>query len=649
MQRLKVFVLYALLLSAVPLYTIFALAYSLSDDDNVIDIDRNTRIVDSETQVVDDEIEIDNAYNIFQDFEELDDNNATQLVTELIDNEQIKGIAKSENELYIISNNGGKYIVNLNENTLGIVGYAELNNIEIKNIKLPEIKSDGSKGQSQKLAPISDAFGAIIGMCLVIFIGLFLYKRSAGTKSIVTYSTNGQSPKTDTPSEKIVKTEDGIEIPRVKFDDVEGVDELKEDIFRLVDCLKHPEKYENAGARIPKGVILYGPPGTGKTLLAKAIAGEAGVPFLAAVGSDFVEKYVGVGAKRVRELYSKAKKKAPCIVFIDEVDAVAGKRGEENNSENDQTINALLSELDGFGSTSKIITICATNRLDMLDSAFTRAGRFDLKLAVGLPDKDSRLRILKIHSKNKKLSEDIDLKALANKTSGFSGAELEALLNEAAMLAAGNDRVVIYNNDIDDAFFKIIMQGNKKKREKIDKMNKLVAWHESGHTLAARLLTDDIVNSVTIIGSSSGAGGVTFRTPRDEGLQSKKYLRESIAVMYAGRAAEEIYLGDKDEITTGASQDIKQATSIIKQYLATYGMGDIGMIDITQLNRDFNNIVSEASKLAKEIYEKTLLVLRDNKKILEDLANNLIKEETLDEVEIERIIKRHKVKLEVKL
>ena len=409
--------------------------------------------------------------------------------------------------------------------------------------------------------------------------------------------------------------------------------------MRIVDCLKNPKKYEAIGARTTKGVILYGPPGTGKTLIAKAIAGEAGVPFFSMVGSDFVEKYVGVGAQRVRDLYKKARKAAPCIVFIDEVDAVAGQRGRDENTESDQTINALLAELDGFKSSDNIVTICATNRLDMLDSAFKRAGRFDLKLAVGLPDKKGRKNILGVHAKNKKLHSEVDLEVLANKTVGFSGAELEALLNEAALVAVGKDKKEIDYEDIDDAFFKLVMQGNKKKREKITEVNKVVAWHEAGHTLATKLLTDDSVPSVTIVGSSSGAGGVTFRTPQEDNiLHSKKYLESLIQVMYAGRAAEEIYFGDEDSITTGASQDIKQASGIIKEYLSIYGMGNLGMLDLGQFRHDYEDIVSEASEMAKSLYSSVLKLLEENKETLKNLAEQLLEKETLVESEIDEIL-----------
>lgn len=428
---------------------------------------------------------------------------------------------------------------------------------------------------------------------------------------------------------------------KVTFDDVQGIEELKPDLYRLVDCLKNPEKYKNIGARMPKGVILYGPPGTGKTLTAKAIAGEADVPFFSMCGSDFMEKYVGVGASRIRELYKKARKEAPCIVFIDEIDAIGGGRGEENSGEKDQTINALLAELDGFKSVDGVLTICATNRLDILDPALLRAGRFDLKLAVGLPDKEGRLAILKLHGKNKKFSEDVDMDALSKQTIGFSGAELENLLNESALIAANNDKEVISNEDLENAFFKIIMEGNKKPRKEQDEEMFLTAWHEAGHTLVTKLLTKDSVPTVTIIQSTSGAGGVTFMAPDEKGMPSKKYLRNKIKIDYAGRAAEEIYLGSADDVTTGASQDIKSATAVIKAYIGAYGMGDKGLLDIKQLTSQYD-IVEEATQLSKSLYTDTLDLLKSNFKTLKALAERLIEKETLYEDEIDEIIKANK-------
>lgn len=535
------------------------------------------------------------------------------------------------------SNSGNLYIIlgkneedknpkhyKINEVSQELLVYLKVCGVEIKTLVFDEEEIlNENKGKSNGVTSSIIFFLIVLSICAIPY-----YKYRKDKKRL---KVGGGS----------VDKNGDIVIPDVKFSDVEGIEELKSDITRLVDCLKNPGKYESIGARPPKGVILYGPPGTGKTLIAKAIAGEAGVPFFSEVGSNFVEMYVGVGAKRVRELYKKARKSAPCIVFIDEIDAVASQRGNDTNSERDQTINALLAELDGFNSSKNIITICATNRLDMLDSAFKRAGRFDLKLAVGLPDKKGRTRILEIHSKDKKLSDEIDLEVIANKTSGFSGAELEALLNESALVAVGKNKAEIDYEDIDDAFFKIVMQGNKKKRDKITKMNRIVAWHEAGHTLVTKLLTEDTVSSVTIIGSSSGAGGVTFRTPKeDDMLQSKKYLEDNIKIMYGGRAAEEIFFKDPNSITTGASQDIKQATSIIKDYLSLYGMGDKGMIDLSQFEREFKNVIDEASALSKKLYEETVSLLKENYSLLKTLAETLLKEETLDEMQINKIVEK---------
>ena len=532
----------------------------------------------------------------------------------------VSSLSRSTNSdmLYIVMENGEKY--KILDKDKSISNYFILNGLEIHNVVINDIPKDN----------VGIQWGTLLSTLffIALIMGLPIYYSQKKRKEMV--SVGGS----------VVTNEKGSEgVPDVKFEDVEGIEELKSDIMRIVDCLKNPEKYQKIGARIPKGIILYGPPGTGKTLIAKAIAGEAGVPFFSMVGSDFVEKYVGVGASRVRDLYKKARKSAPCIVFIDEIDAVAGQRGQDENSERDQTINALLAELDGFKGTENIITICATNRLDMLDSAFKRAGRFDLKLAVGLPDKKGRKRILEIHSKNKKLDSSVNLENIAIKTSGFSGAELEALLNESALIAVGKNKEVIDNEDIDDAFFKIVMQGNKKRREEITETNRIVAWHEAGHTLATKLLTDDGVSSVTIIGSSSGAGGVTFRNEKEDNiLHSKSYLENLVKVMYAGRAAEELYFGNAESITTGASQDIKQATSILREYLALYGMGAMGMLDLTQFRNDLQDVVNEASDMAKSLYQSVLNLLKDNIDILSELAEKLLEKETLVESEIDEIV-----------
>ena len=439
----------------------------------------------------------------------------------------------------------------------------------------------------------------------------------------------------------------------ITFENIAGHNELKKDLGFIVEFLKDPSKMKKANARMPKGVVLYGPPGTGKTLFAKAIAGSAGVPFFSASGSDFVEMFVGLGAKRIRGLFEEARKNAPCIIFIDEIDAVGSKRGGFSNSEKDQTINALLTELDGFKSSEGIITICATNRVEDLDPALIRAGRFDKQIAVNLPDRDDRLKIIKLYAKDKNFSEDVDFEDLANSTSGFSGADIENLLNEAALITATKNKEIINNEAIETAFFRIVMKGDKKENQSSrDKEElKLVAWHEAGHTLVARLLAKDEVSKVTILASTSGAGGVTFRNPPKTNLHSREYLEHLVQVMYAGRAAEEIMFGDKSKITTGASSDIQQATGLIKQYISHFGMSDeFGMINIEEFSSNNSMIsagVSEkvlnyASKMSNDLYEETLEFLNKNKDLLENLADALLEKETLKSSEIDEILKINK-------
>ena len=560
---------------------------------------------------------------------------------ELLSSAKVTNIIQ-ENDYYVVRTEDNIYsklpITNNVNYVIQLQGLTIPNEMNVeKEEKLP-VESEESSG-------LSGFFSFLITLVVLSFICnlvLKIWREKAFLKTAekMVFSEISNNPDEIGLGSRIKKDDAKVEttyIKKVTFDDVQGIEELKPDLYRLVDCLKNPKKYQELGARMPKGVILYGPPGTGKTLIAKALAGEAGVPFHSACGSDFVEKYVGVGAQRVRELYKQARKSAPCIVFIDEIDAIGGNRGESNNGEKDQTINALLAELDGFKSGDNILTICATNRLDILDPALLRAGRFDLKLAVGLPDKDGREAILKLHSKNKKLDESVSIEGLAKKTIGFSGAELENLLNEGALIAANKDGKVITNEDLENAFFKIAMDGNKKPRKEIDEETYLTAWHEAGHTLATKLLTKDGVPTVTIIQSTSGAGGVTFMAPDEKNLPSKKYLRNKIKIDYAGRAAEEIYLGNSDDITTGASQDIKDATAVIKSYIGAYGMGNKGLIDIKQLTTQYD-IVEEAGKLSTILYQETLDLLKSNKDKLESLANALVEKETLYEDEIDDIL-----------
>lgn len=428
-----------------------------------------------------------------------------------------------------------------------------------------------------------------------------------------------------------------VDVPKITFDNIAGNTETKKDMEFLVKFLKNPKKYYEMGAKLPKGIVLYGPPGTGKTLIAKAIAGEAGVPFFSVSGSDFVEMYVGLGAKRVRELFEDARKKAPCIVFIDEIDAIGTHRGAYGgNSEKDQTINALLAELDGFSQRESIVVIAATNRIEDLDPALIRPGRFDKHIAVNLPDYEDRLEILKIYAKDKKLADDVDLEELAKLTIGFSGAGLEALMNEAAIIAVNKGADKIRKEDIDDAYFKMVVKGHKKENRNTNKKEiELIAYHEAGHALCAKLLTDNSVPKVTIIPSTSGYGGVTFNIPNKMGLLTKKEILNNIKVLYAGRAAEYILRGNEEEVTTGAVQDIKQATDYIKRYFSEFGMSEkFGMLEI----QDKKLITEEAIKLSKQLYNATLELLIENKDKLEKIAEELIIKETLSEEDLDRII-----------
>lgn len=433
--------------------------------------------------------------------------------------------------------------------------------------------------------------------------------------------------------------------PNIKFSDIAGLDESKADIEHLVNFLKKPKEYKKAGAKLPKGVVLYGPPGTGKTLTAKAIAGEANVPFLSVSGSDFVEMYVGLGAKRVRKLFKEAREKAPCIIFIDEIDALGSKRNSSPSSgEANQTINALLAEMDGFETKEGIVVIAATNRISDLDDALVRPGRFDRHVAINLPDMDGRKSILKLHARDKKLSDDVNLEEWAKLTIGFSGAALEMLLNESAINAVNEGRYIIETIDIEEAYYKIIMKGNKKNRgsDKDEEEVKLIAYHEAGHALAAKKLTENDVPRVTIIPSTNGAGGVTFNIPKKMGLLSKREFLASIKVLYAGRASEEILRGDKDLVTTGASSDIERATNYLKAYFEDFGFSEeFGMIQLSQIS-DAKLYAESAKKLSKELYEETKQLLLDNWAQVEKISEELLKKETLTGEDLEEIIDKEK-------
>lgn len=432
-------------------------------------------------------------------------------------------------------------------------------------------------------------------------------------------------------------------IPDVTFDDIAGLNEQKKDLNFVIEFLQDPQKYEDIGAKIPKGILLIGPPGTGKTLLAKAIAGTAKVPFFSVSGSDFVELYVGLGSRRVRSLFKEAREKAPCIIFIDEIDAVGSHRGKNGNSEQDQTINALLNELDGFKKSENIIVIAATNRVEELDSALIRPGRFDKHITVPLPQKEDRKEILKIHMRDKKISDNVNLDEIVSMTVGFSAASLASLLNEAAFIAVNENKKEIEMEHIDKAFYRIVMKGDvKEDQSKRDKKElEIVAWHEAGHAYAIKKFTSDDVPKITIASSTSGAGGVTFKTPQEMSLYSKKYIEGEIKSMYAGRIAEKLLLGSEDEITIGAREDIRQATMLIKEYISTYGMGeDLGLLNLRELVGDFHNevILKEAKELSSKLFAEVENELTKNKKTIENIANALLEKETLNQEELDKII-----------
>jgi cell division protease FtsH len=425
---------------------------------------------------------------------------------------------------------------------------------------------------------------------------------------------------------------------KYNFKSVAGNEEAKESVKDIVDFLKNPEKYAAYGARMPKGIILYGEPGTGKTLLAKAVAGEAGVPFYAMSGSDFVQVYVGVGASRIRSLFKKAKANGKAVIFIDEIDAI-GKKRESNKAgggsdERDQTLNALLTEMSGFNESDGIVVIAATNRLDMLDSALLRPGRFDRHIEVTLPDLAAREKILNLHLKNKPV-KNLDLRQWAQKTAYFSGAKLESLANEAAILACKDDSKYIDDIHMDKAFSIVVAGHEKIDRTSInEKDREITAYHEVGHALVNMcILPEDKVSKVTIIPSTKGAGGYTLSIPEDKMYHNGEYLRRRIMVLLAGRAAEEIIFG-KDYVTTGAYNDIKQATNIAAKMVTEYGMGTtLGLLSLNEINNSFNasssELLNECKTLAENLYEETKALLIKERDRLERITKALLEKETL--------------------
>ena len=479
-----------------------------------------------------------------------------------------------------------------------------------------------------------------------VFLIFFLMSRQNGGGNSKAMNFGKSRAKTSTKNEI-----------KVTFRDVAGLREEKEELEEIVDFLKDPKKYIQVGARIPKGVLLEGPPGTGKTLLAKAVAGEAGVPFFSISGSDFVEMFVGVGASRVRDLFQDAKKNAPCIIFIDEIDAVARRRGSGlggGHDEREQTLNQLLVEMDGFGVNEGIIVMAATNRKDILDPAILRPGRFDRDVIVGRPDVGGREEILKVHARNKPLGDDVDLKQIAQTTAGFSGADLENLLNEAAILAAKENRVYIQQSDIRHAFVKVGIGPEKKSRIVSEKERRITAYHEAGHAILFHLLPDvGPVYSVSII-PTGGAGGYTMPLPeKDDMFNTKGHMLQEITVSLGGRVAEEEIF---DDITTGASQDIKQATAIAKSMITKFGMSErLGLInydndsDEVFIGRDFGHtsrgygekvagtIDEEVKRIIDECYLKARTLIQEYHPVLEKCAQLLLEKEKITRSEFEAL------------
>ena len=513
---------------------------------------------------------------------------------------------------------------------------------------------------TRQASPWQQAASSLIFPLLLLGGLFFLFRRSQG-------SGGGNPAMSFGKSKARLQMEPSTQ---VTFGDVAGIEGAKLELTEVVDFLKNPDRFTAVGAKIPKGVLLVGPPGTGKTLLAKAVAGEAAVPFFSISGSEFVEMFVGVGASRVRDLFEQAKKNAPCIVFIDEIDAVGRQRGAGlggGNDEREQTLNQLLTEMDGFEGNTGIIIVAATNRPDVLDSALMRPGRFDRQVTVDRPDYSGRLQILKVHARDKTLSKDVDLDKVARRTPGFTGADLANLLNEAAIFAARRDLNEVSNDEIGDAIERIMAGPEKKDTVISERRKKLVAYHEAGHALVGALMPDyDPVQKISIIPRGQ-AGGLTFFTPSEErmesGLYSRSYLQNQMAVALGGRVAEEIVYGE-DEVTTGASNDLKQVAQVARQMVTRFGMSDkLGPIALGRsqgggmflgrdiaAERDFSEdtaatIDSEVSELVDLAYKRATKVLVDNRIILDEIAEMLIEQETVDAEELQDILIRSEVKV----
>lgn len=532
-----------------------------------------------------------------------------------------------------------------------------------KEVNIPSVENlmnslnDSMKAGTVKVTEKSESIWMVIfslltpfGILIIFFIFWFLLMGGAqggnGGAGGKTMSFGKSRARMINPSDK----------NRVTFDDVAGVDEEKEELEEIVEFLKNPRKFTEMGARIPKGVLLVGHPGTGKTLLAKAVAGEAGVPFFFISGSDFVEMFVGVGASRVRDLFEEAKKKAPCIIFIDEIDAVGRQRGAGlggGHDEREQTLNQLLVEMDGFSANEGVIVLAATNRPDILDKALLRPGRFDRQIVVSNPDVKAREQILEVHSRKKKLADDVDLKTIAKNTSGFSGADLENVLNEAALLAARRNLNEIGMQEVEDAMVKVTMGPEKRTRVRSEKEQKLVAFHEAGHAVVSRFLpTQDPVHQISIVPRGMAGGYTMYRPTEDKSFMSRTEMVENIVSLLGGRVAEQLVLND---ISTGASNDIERATQIARSMVTKYGMSErIGTITLGSsqeevfLGRDFaqakeyseetaNLIDEEVKSIIDFAYKKAEEILKANMEKLTKVANVLLEKEKIDGDEFDEI------------
>ncbi len=575
----------------------------------------------------------------------LDNNNTKMTYSQLIAKMELEEVKKIE-----LTSGGETAYVTLKGETVS------------KEVNIPNVESfmnyttnllkDGKIEFEQKSQSIFITILSLLspfGIIIIFFIFWFLLMNnsaSQGGGANRTMSFGRSKARMTSPDDK----------NKITFKDVAGVEEEKEELEEIVEFLKNPKKYTDMGARIPKGVLLVGQPGTGKTLLAKAVAGEAGVPFFIMSGSDFVEMFVGVGASRVRDLFEQAKKNAPCIIFIDEIDAVGRQRGAGlggGHDEREQTLNQLLVEMDGFGTNEGVIVLAATNRPDVLDKALLRPGRFDRQIVVPAPDVLAREKILEVHAKNKKISDDVDLKTIAKNTSGFSGADLENVLNEAALLAARRDLKQIGMKEIEDAMVKVTMGPEKKTRVRSEKENKLVAYHEAGHAVVSRFLeSQDPVHQISIVPRGMAGGYTMYRPTEDKSFMSKTEMEETIVSLLGGRVAEKLILND---ISTGASNDIERASKIARDMVTKYGMSDrIGSImfgsgqEEVFLGRDFAQsknyseetagiIDEETKKIIDNAYNKAVKILTDNIDKLHKVAEVLLEKEKIDSEEFEAI------------